>query len=155
MLRRWVLKGLLANRDFLAGLLLLVFGGLVLYVAREYPMGRAARMGPGYFPIVLGYLLCFFGVWVGYRGLRSGEKVKGEWGWRPLSLITLSIVLFGYTLEKAGVVPSLVLLFFVAAAGGREFRTREVAVLAAVMSAFAAGVFIYALKLPYPLFGGH
>ena len=146
---------LLDNRDFLAGLLLLVSGGLVLYFARDYPMGRAARMGAGYFPTVLGYLLCFFGAWVGYRGLRSGERVKGEWGWRPLCLITLSIVLFGYALEKAGVVPSLLLMFFVAAAGGREFRFREVAVLSAVMTAFAAGVFIYGLKLPYPLFGGH
>ena len=98
-----------------------------------------------------------FGLYGGSNspGILSGEPVPGPWGWRPLLLITLSFVVFGYAMEKIGMVPALVLLFVVAALGGREFRITEVAILAVVMSAFAAGVFIYGLQLPYPLFGAY
>jgi hypothetical protein len=57
-------------------------------------------------------------------------------------------------MPRLGLVPALVALFFTAAAGGREFRFREVLTLTAVMTAFAAGVFVYLLKLPYQLFPG-
>ncbi len=143
------------NRDFLAGLLFLALGVLTIFFARDYPMGLAARMGPGYFPTVLGGILCLFGVVVMIRGIRSGAPVQGAWGWRPLGLITLSIVVFGLTMEKLGLIPALMLLFFVAALAGREFRFREVLLLAVLMSAFAAAVFVYGLKLPYPLFGSY
>ena len=143
------------NRDFLAGLLFLALGMLTIYVARDYPIGLVARMGPGYFPMVLGGLLCLFGVIVMMRGIRTGAPVGGTWGWRPLGLITLSIVVFGFTMEKLGLVPALILLFFVAALAGREFHFKEVLLLAILMSAFAAAVFVYGLKLPYPLFGSY
>ena len=143
------------NKDFLAGLLFLTFGALTVYFARDYPMGWIERMGPGYFPTILGSLLCLFGVYVMVRGILTGERVAGGWGWRPLVLITLSIVIFGLAMEKLGLVPALLLLFIVAALGGREFRLTEVVILAVVMSAFAAGVFVYGLKLPYPLFGSY
>jgi Tripartite tricarboxylate transporter TctB family len=146
---------LLHNRDFLAGLLFMVFGVLTIFFARHYPIGITARMGPGYFPMVLGGLLCLFGLVVMLRGLRSGEPVRGTWGWRPLALITLSIVIFGFSMEKLGLVPALILLFFIAAFAGREFRFKEVLLLAVLMSAFAAAVFVYGLKLPYPLFGSY
>jgi Tripartite tricarboxylate transporter TctB family len=147
--------GLHQNRDFLAGLLFVVFGVLTIFFARHYPIGITARMGPGYFPTVLGGLLCLFGVVILLRGIRAGTPVNGAWGWRPLALITLSIVVFGFTMEKLGLVPSLLLLYFIAALAGREFRFLEVLVLAAVMSAFAAAVFVYGLRLPYPLFGSY
>ena len=64
-------------------------------------------------------------------------------------------MIFGLAMEKLGLVPAVLLLFIVAAFGGREFRLTEVAIIAALMSAFAAGVFVYGLKLPYPLFGSY
>ena len=143
------------NKDFLAGLLFLALGVLTVFFARDYPMGLAARMGPGYFPTVLGGMLCLFGLDILLRGIRSGEPVQGTWGWRPLGLITLAIVVFGFTMEKLGLVPALILLFFVAALAGREFRFKEVLLLAVLMSTFAAAVFVYGLKLPYPLFGSY
>jgi hypothetical protein len=146
---------LLNNRDFLAGLLFLVFGVLTIFFARDYPIGITARMGPGYFPLVLGGLLCLFGMVIMLRGVRAGTPVSGVWGWRPLVLITLSIVVFGFSMETLGLVPALILLYFIAAFAGHEFRFKEVLLLALVMSAFAAAVFVYGLKLPYPLFGGY
>ena len=143
-----------SNKDFLAGLLFILIGALAVVVARDYPMGSAMRMGPGYFPTILGGILCLFGVYVMLRGIRSGAKVKGEWGWRPLALITLSIVLFGFLMDRLGMIPALVVMFFAAAAAGREFRFREVLLLTVVMGAFAATVFLYGLKLPYQLLPG-
>ena len=143
------------NRDFLAGLLFIVLGGLAVALARDYPIGSTMRMGPGYFPTVLGGILLLFGVYVLLRGVRSGDKVKGEWGYRPLALIALSIVLFGFLLDRVGMVPAIVATLFVAAAAGREFRVKEVLLLAVVMTAFSVAVFSYGLKLPYPLLGGY
>ena len=143
------------NKDFLAGLLFLALGVLTVFFARDYPLGAAARMGPGYFPTVLGGMLCLFGIYIMIRGIRSGAPVQGAWGWRPLGLITLAIVVFGYTMEMMGLVPALMVLFFVAALAGHEFRFKEVLLLSLLMSAFAAAVFVYGLKLPYPLFGSY
>jgi len=125
-----------------------------MVVARDYPFGAAARMGAGYFPTVLGGILVLFGAFLMARGARSGERERLTWGWRPLACIAASLVLFGLLMPRFGLVPALVALFFTAAAGGREFRFREVLALTAVMTAFAVGVFVYVLKLPYQLFPG-
>ena len=147
--------GLWNNRDFLAGLLFVVLGGLAVALARGYPIGSTMRMGPGYFPTVLGGILLLFGVYVLLRGVRSGDEVKGEWGYRPLALISLSIVMFGFLLDRVGMVPAIVATLFAAAAAGREFRFKEVLLLAVVLTAFSVAVFSYGLKLPYPVLGGY
>ena len=76
------------------------------------------------------------------------------WGWRPLAFVTLAMLLFGFVITRLGLIPALVAMFFACAAAGREFRFREVLVLTVVMSAFAVGVFVYALKLPFQLVAG-
>jgi len=143
------------NRDFLAGLLFIAIGVVAVVVARDYTMGNAMRMGPAYFPTALGGILVLLGAWVTARGIRSGEKVKGEWGWKPLLLIALAVVLFGFLMSRLGLVPALVAVFLVSAAGGREFRLKEVLVLTALMSAFTVVVLLYVLKMPYPLIAGY
>jgi len=143
------------NRDWIAGLLFIVLGALAAVLARDYPFGTTMRMGPGYFPTVLGGILLVFGATILLRGIRSGETVKGAWGVRPLAWITLSIVLFGFLLDRVGMVPATVVTLFVASAAGREFRLKEVLLLAIVMTAFSVAVFSYGLKLPYPLVGSY
>jgi hypothetical protein len=140
------------NKDLLAGLLMIGVGSIALYVALDYPFGSALRMGPGYFPRVLAGILIAFGVYVGLRGLRSGEKVAGIWGWKALAYITASLVVFGWLMERVGLILSLVVLFFLAALAGHQFKWKEVSILASVMILFAYGVFIYGLGLPYRLF---
>jgi hypothetical protein len=78
------------NKDFLAGILFVVVGALV--IASGYPMGAVARIGPGYFPTILGAIVILFGLCVLARGIASGAKVKGEWGWRLLAWVALSIL---------------------------------------------------------------
>jgi hypothetical protein len=142
------------NKDFLAGLLLLTIGASGFFMALDYPFGSALRMGPGYFPRVLAGILMAFGAFILFRSLFSAEKVKGKWGWKPLAFITVSLVAFGWTMEKLGFIPALVVMFIVSALGGHEFRWKEVAILTVVMSAFAVGVFVYGLGLPYQLWWG-
>jgi hypothetical protein len=140
------------HRDVVAGTLFILIGAFALSVGRGYPVGSAMRMGPGYFPAVLGWLLIVLGACVGLRAFRSREWAPVAWGWKPLAWITASIVLFGFLMPRFGLIPALALMFPVAAAAGRDFRLREVLIVTALMCLFAAGVFVYGLKLPYRLF---
>lgn len=140
------------NKDFLAGLLMIVIGAIAFYMALDYPFGSALRMGPGYFPRVLAGMFMAFGIFVGLRGLRIKEKVEGIWGWKALALITAAFVAYGWLMDRIGMIPSLVVLFFVSALAGHEFKLKEVTVLTVVMTAFAWAVFIWGLGMPYRLF---
>ena len=146
--------GLLNNRDVLAGLLLIVMGGIAFIMALDYPFGSTTRMGPGYFPRVLAGIAIAFGIVLLLKGLRTPEAVKGRWGWWPIAMMVLALVAFGWIMDRFGIVPALVALFFISAFGGHEFKFKEVAVLTVVMTAFAVAVFVVGLNLPYPLIQG-
>ena len=145
---------LLGSKDFLAGMLFLAIGAGAMVVARDYPFGTAMRMGSGYYPTVLGGILASFGLFLIIKATKSKETAVLAWGWWPLACIAASLVVFGFLLPRLGLVPAVVALFFVAAAGGREFRMGEVLALTAAMTAFAVAVFVYVLKLPFQLFPG-
>jgi hypothetical protein len=142
---------LLRSKDVLAGLLFIGLGSIALYVSLDYRFGTTLRMGPGYFPKILSVLLIGLGIATLVKGLRQGGNLSGPWTWAPLILLTLAMVLFGFTIERLGLLPALAIMFLVAAYAGNEFRLKEVFVLTVVMSVFAVVVFIWGLKLPYPL----
>ena len=123
-------------------------------MARSYPMGTTLRMGPGYFPVVLGALLILFGLYCIASGLRSNEKIEGSWSLRGLIVLPLSLVLFGLLMEYAGFIPALIVLIFGSAFAGTEFRFIEVVLLAVGLTAFSVVLFIWGLGLPYPLLVG-
>ena len=148
---------LLRNKDFLAGLIFFAFGLAALRIADlDYPMGSLTRMGPGNFPAGLGVILGLFGIFLMARGVGWPRKdaTPASWDWRPVSCIVASMLAFGFLVPRAGLVPALVVMFLVAALGGREFRWREVSVIALAMTALAVLVFVYLLKLPFQLVPG-
>jgi hypothetical protein len=145
----------LRSKDVLAGLLFAAFGTIALLVAQGYKLGTTMRMGPGYFPAVLGGILLLFGGFLVWRGLRRPEAIEGGWGWRPLALVTLSMLLFGFLLPRLGLVPAIAATLVVSAMAGREFRWKEALVLVAVLEAFAVLLFVGLLKLPFRLFLDH
>jgi putative tricarboxylic transport membrane protein len=143
------------RQDLWAGLLLVATGAAALLVAREYPFGSVLRMGPGFFPRVLGVILVLLGLPVAVRGLRGGgEEITGGWSPRALILLPLSMVVFGVLVEHAGFVPALAALIVGSAAAGREFRLGEVLLLTVALTALSVAVFVWALGLPYPLIRG-
>ncbi len=144
--------GLLGNRDVLAGLLFAAIGAAGFTVALAYPFGSVQQMGPGYFPRVLGVLLMGFGAVIFLRGLRRAEAVPGRWGWFALTVVTVSMVAFGWLMERVGLVPSLAVLVLVSAYAGPEFRWREALLLTVVLCLLAVAIFVWGLGLPYPLF---
>jgi len=139
------------NRDFWAGMMLIVCGAGAMIIARNYAFGTALRMGPGYFPSVLGGLLVLFGLYLVVAGLRRYEKIEGNWSLRALIVLPLSLVLFGILMEYAGFVPALIVLVLGSSAAGSEFRIVESLLLAAGLTVFAIVLFIWGLGLPYPL----
>jgi hypothetical protein len=140
------------SQDALAGLLFMGLGALGFAIALGYKFGTTIDMGPGYFPRILSLVLIGFGVVTFVRGVRNVVRIEGGWAWLPLLLLSASLLLFGFLIERLGLVPALAALFFVSARAGHEFKALEVLVLTVAMSAFAAAVFVWGLKLPYSLF---
>ena len=141
------------NQDFFAGLMFIVIGLAAVVIAhKSYPVGTSLRMGPGYFPTRLGGIMTAFGLYIMVRGLIKGEKVEGVWGIRPLALVTLGIVAFGFLMDRLAMVPALIALFFISAFGGHQFKFKEVLILAVIMTVASWGIFVYGLGLPYRLF---
>ena len=137
--------------DFWAGLMFIAFGLFFLFVALNYKMGSAMRMGPAYFPVMLGGLMAVIGGIVFLQSLVvRGEKVSAIC-FRPLFLVSLSLLLFGYLLQPIGMVLALTLLVVVSAFAGHEFKLKEVLILSIVASIFTVLVFVKVLGLPYPL----
>lgn len=139
-------------RDFCAGLIFLFFGALAAYIARDYPMGSAVRMGPGYFPYLLGILLALLGVVICIKSLLiHGERIESA-NLRALLLVLGAVGVFAGTIESAGIVIATALLVGVGAAASPESRLHEVAILIVFLLALAVGVFTYALGLPFKIF---
>jgi hypothetical protein len=103
---------------------------------------------------VLGALLVLFGIFFAVRGLRSQDRIEGNWSPRALVILPLAFVAFGLLMQHAGFVPALFVLVVGSAAAGTEFRLVEVLLLAAFLTALGVGVFVWGLGLPYPLFSG-
>jgi hypothetical protein len=142
------------NKDFWAGLVFAGTGAVAMFIARTYPFGTTLRMGPGYFPRLLGGILICFGIYVMVRGLRNFEKIQGNWSVRALIVLPLSMVLFGVVMELGGFIPALAVLIFVSAASGREFKFKEVLLLTVLLTVMSVAMFIWGLGLPYPLIKG-
>jgi Tripartite tricarboxylate transporter TctB family len=147
----------LRSKDFWAGLMLIATGGAAILLARDYAFGTTTRMGPGYFPTLLGALLILFGLYLVVAGLRDDtEEGKIEPGWSPRALIVLplSLVLFGVLMDRAGFIPALAVLIFGSAAAGTDFRPLEILLLTVALTAFSVVVFVWGIGLPYPLLVG-
>ena len=142
------------NKNFWAGMMLIGIGAAAMFIARDYRFGSTLRMGPGYFPTVLGGILILFGTYVMIMGLRSNEKIQGRWSLRALLALPLSIVLFGVLIEHAGFIAALAALVFGSAAAGNKFKFIEVLLLTVVLTGLSVAVFILGLQLPYPLIKG-
>lgn len=192
------------GKDFWAGLMFIAFGVAFMWVAQNYAMGTSVRMGPAYFPTVLGGLLAVLGAVVLFRAfvskienplavfpfklwrivaglalgavayytqpsrdahialeiahtLISGLAVGlmfAAFGERSLWVVLFSVVVFGYVLKPLGLVAAVVLLVFISAWGGHEFKYKEVTILSVALAIFSVLAFVKGLGLPMNIWPG-
>jgi hypothetical protein len=138
-------------KDLYAGLLFMAFGLAALVIAGSYPQGSASRMGPGYFPRILGILLLGLGTLLSLRGFRSGGEAMSRWHWRPLTIVLLSVLVWGLTAQGLGLVVASLALVFMSSVASDEFRWREAVLSGAIQAAAMAALFIYGLGVPLPV----
>ena len=137
-------------------------GGAFALGASSYTIGSGARMGPGYFPLVLGVLLAIIGIAVTFTSLvvetEDGDKI-GAIAWKPLFFIISANLVFGACigglpmigLKPLGLIVGIYLLTYIASHAGTEHKLKEVAVLATILAALSYVAFILLLKLQFPV----
>jgi hypothetical protein len=140
-----------APKDFWSGTMFIAFAAVALMAARGYSLGAAGKMGPGYFPVMLGSVLAFIGLILVVRSFVIDGEAVTRIKILPLAVIATAVVLFGVLLQPLGLILSLALVTVVSAFASRESKPVEVAALTCVLAAFAVGVFVYALRLPLPV----
>jgi len=114
------------TKDFLSGLMFVVFGLAALYFGQHLAVGTPVRMGPGYVPRMLSLILLVLGVLVCIVALVSGSEPVERPKWKPITLITIGIVCFALLFERAGLIPALVVLVTISSLAGEEFKLVEV-----------------------------
>lgn len=116
-------------------------------------MGTAGRMGPAYFPSVLGGLLALVGAASLIRSFfRQGEPI-GRLYWRELTLVLVAVLLFGFLVRDAGLIPATLVLILISSYAGQKFNLAKSIALAIGAALFAVGLFVKLLGLPMPMFG--
>lgn len=139
------------KREFAAGLMFIGIGAFFAIGAANYAMGSAMRMGPAYFPKLLGIILVGLGLIIMARSLFMRGEPLPPINWRPLLLVIGSVVIFGLLLEVAGLAVTSVVVMLVSALGGWDFRWREQLINGIFLGALNIGVFYYGLGLPFKL----
>jgi len=151
-----------SQKDFFSGLIFMAAGLAFAWGATSYTIGEGARMGPGYFPLMLGVLLTAIGLFVTFQALvletEDDEKI-GAAAWKPLLFIIGANIVFGILLgglpslgiPAMGLMVAIVALTFIAALAGEEFKLKEVAILAVILAVGSYLAFIYLLKLQMPV----
>ena len=151
-----------SQKDFFSGLMFMLVGIAFAWGSTSYNVGTGARMGPGYFPLVLGVLMAFLGLVIAIKATvintPDGDKI-GSWAWKPLFFIIAANLVFGVMLgglpsikiPAMGLILAIYALTFIASMAGDEFSFKAVFILATVLSIMSYLAFIVLLKLQFPV----
>ncbi|MGJ7526125.1 tripartite tricarboxylate transporter TctB family protein [Variovorax sp. GB1P17] len=147
-----------SQADFFSGVMFTTVGGAFAIGATTYTVGNGARMGPGYFPLMLGILLAVLGVIIMFQALvvetADGDKI-GKWAWKPLAFVLGANLAFGVLLgglpsiglPAMGMIIAIYALTIISSMAGEQFKLRDVLVLSTILAAGSYVAFIWALKL--------
>jgi len=147
-----------SQKDFFSGVMFMAIGIAFAWGATTYTVGEGARMGPGYFPLVLGVVLASLGAFIFFESLvvetEDGEKI-GAWAWRPLFFVIAANLAFGVLLgglpsiglPAMGLVAAIYALTIIASLADGHFHTRSILILATILAVGSYIAFILVLKL--------
>ncbi|MDM0075813.1 tripartite tricarboxylate transporter TctB family protein [Variovorax sp. J2P1-59] len=147
-----------SQKDFFSGVMFTVVGVAFAWGATTYNVGNGARMGPGYFPLMLGILMAIIGLAIMFTGLtvetEDGEPI-GKWAWKQVVYIIGANLAFGLLLgglpsigvPAMGMIIAIYALVIISSLAGSEFNLRNVLILATVLAVGSYIAFIWALKL--------
>lgn len=144
----------LLSKDFLSGVLFIAFGLAALWFGRNLAPGTAVRMGPGYVPHMLSYIMLFLGLIIAIVALYTGGERVETPQWRPITLVTIGIVVFALLFETTGMFPALVALVLIASFGGDEFKLTEVIANIVVLTILCIIVFKVGLGMNIAVING-
>ena len=151
-----------SQKDFFSGLMFMGVGVAFAWGATTYNVGEGARMGPGYFPLMLGILMAVLGVAITFKALVvetvGGEKI-GKWAWKPLVFIILANLTFGVLLgglpslkvPAMGMIVAIYALTFIASMAEPGWKVKNTLILATVLAAGSYLAFVIVLKLQFPV----
>ena len=141
------------QRDFGAGIMYMVIGLFFAIVATRYPMGTAAKMGPGYFPFYLGLLMVLLGLLVSIRSMGAKVPIEAipKFNWKIIAQITGAVVLYALLLPRMGFLVAVVVLVLVSANASKDFTWKGSLMNAAFLVIFTYSVFVVGLNLQFPL----
>jgi len=145
---------ILNRRDLAAGIVFVIIG--MAFTGNAWltlRLGEANSMGPGYFPVLLGLVLIGFGGAIAFSAIGKSGEAFGAVPWRGVTLITAAIVFFALTVRGLGMAPALGIATFVASMASGRLSPRGALLLAIGLTTFCIVVFLYALRLPYPVIG--
>lgn len=141
------------SKDFWSGAIFFAVACVFVGFGRQYSMGTAMRMGPGYFPMVLGALLALIGLILIGRSLVKPGPGVGRLALGKLALVIGANILFALCLRRLGLIPSLLLFVLMSAYASQRFRWGTALALAVGLAAGCTVIFVWLLQLPLPLFG--
>ena len=143
----------MSQKDFWSGLMFAAFGIFFAGFGTQYTFGTGARMGPGYFPTVLGTILIVLGVAIALAAMspKAEEHRVAKFSWFTILLVLGSVVLFGLLLNRAGLVISLVTVVMVSSYASHEFGWKAAIINTVALLALCLFVFVYALNIQFPL----
>jgi hypothetical protein len=141
------------QKDFWSGILFIAFGCAGLWFGRDYIVGTAARMGPGYFPLMMSLALVGIGGFLLVRSLLiAGGPIERSALW-PQLLILSAIVVFGLLIERLGLAVAVAAVALISGFAAHGMRWFELLVLALVLAATCVLLFVYFLGQPIPVWG--
>ena len=142
------------SKDFWSGVMFFAFGLLALYFGRNLAVGTTVRMGPGYVPHMLSYIMLVLGLIIAVLSLIYGGETVEAPKWKPITMVTIGIVAFALLLETTGMFPALIALVFIASLGGDEFKLWEVVANIVVLTILCILVFKVGLSMNIAVING-
>jgi len=149
-----------SQKDFFSGLMFMGIGVAFAWGATTYNVGSGARMGPGYFPLMLGILMTILGALITFNALgiesTGGDKI-GKWAWKPLFFVILANLVFGVLLAGLpniklpafGMIIAIYALTFIASMAEAGWKFKSTFILATVLAVGSYVAFVMALKLQF------